>query len=203
VSDAALESIRRYFAGSVEAKRRALESEEMLAAAAAIARAIATAFEAGRKVLICGNGGSAADAQHIATELVVRLTAERARRALPAVALSTDTSLLTACSNDFSFDEVFARQVEALGERGDVLLGISTSGNSRNVVRAFEAAASRGLVRALFTGGDGGRLKAMADHALVAPAHDTSRIQEIHQAAYHAICFLIEELLFGKAPRKC
>jgi D-sedoheptulose 7-phosphate isomerase len=189
--------VRDYLRGSAEAKARAAASDGCAAALAAIARAMASALAAGRKILICGNGGSAADSQHMATELVVRLTAERARRALPAIALSTDTSLLTACSNDFSFDEVFARQVEALGERGDVLLGISTSGGSRNVIRAFEVAAARGLVRVLFTGGTGGRLLPLADHAFVAPAGDTSRIQECHQAGYHAVCFLVEELLFG------
>jgi D-sedoheptulose 7-phosphate isomerase len=193
--------VRAYFEGSLEAKRRALASEPCLAAIAATARAVAAALAGGKKVLLCGNGGSAADSQHVATELVVRLRADRPRRALPAIALSTDTSLLTACSNDFSFDEVFARQVEALGAPGDVLWGISTSGNSPNVVRAFEVAREKGLVRVLFSGGSGGKLAALADVAYLAPAADTSRIQELHAAGYHAACFLVEEILFGEGGR--
>lgn len=195
--------VRAYLLGSAEAKRRAADSQACVAAIEGIAGAVASALGAGKKVLVCGNGGSAADAQAIAAELVVRLTAERNRRALAAIALTTDSSILTACSNDYSFDEVFARQIEALGAPGDVLWGISTSGNSRNVVRAFEVAAERGLRRVLFTGGDGGRLCALAELAFIAPARDTSRIQEVHQAAYHAACFLIEELLFGKTCTAC
>ncbi len=198
-SASGLARARGYLRESAAAVRRAADSEECAAAIDAIGRAIAGAIAAGRKVLVCGNGGSAADAQHIAAELVVRLSADRPRRALAAVALSTDTSILTAAANDLGFDEIFARQVEALGEPGDVLWGISTSGNSRNVVRAFEAAAARGLSRVLFTGGDGGRLRALADLALVAPARETGHIQEVHRAAYHATCALVEELLFGKA----
>lgn len=188
--------VRAYLRESADAKRRAAESEDCVAAIAAIARALAGAIRAGGKVLLCGNGGSAADAQHVATELVVRLSAARTRRALPAIALTTDTSLLTACANDFSFDDVFARQVEALAAPGDVVVGISTSGNSANVLRAFEAAARKGARRVLFSGGDGGRLKAAADLVFLSPARDTSRIQEVHLAAYHAACFLVEELLF-------
>lgn len=190
--------VRDYFRGSFEAKRRALESDACMAALAAIGAAVAAALRDGGKILICGNGGSAADSQAIATELMVRLTGDRERRALPAIALSTDTSLLTACSNDYSFDEVFARQVEGLGERGDVLWGISTSGNSKNVIRAFEVARARGLRRVLFTGEAGGKLAGLADLSFLAPARDTSRIQELHETAYHAVCFLVEEILFGK-----
>ncbi|GIW73223.1 MAG: phosphoheptose isomerase [Planctomycetota bacterium] len=182
-----------------EVQRALAEDGARCAALAAIARVLAGALAAGRKVLLCGNGGSAADAQHVATELVVRLSARRERRALAALALTTDTSLLTACANDYGFERVFARQVEALGQPGDVLIGISTSGNSPNVVLAFEEARRRGLVTVLFSGGEGGRLRALADHAFLVPAAATSTIQEVHLAAYHAMCELVEVMLFGEA----
>lgn len=161
---------------------------------------IAASFGAGGKLMVCGNGGSAADSQHIATELVVRLRKAPARRALPAIALTTDTSLLTACSNDFTYDEVFARQVEALGAPGDVLIAISTSGNSPSVVRALDAAGKAGMVRAFFGGGDGGACRARADHVFLAPATFTSHVQEMQLASYHAVLFLVEDTLFGPAP---
>jgi D-sedoheptulose 7-phosphate isomerase len=197
MSDAAVQSVRTYLEGSLAAKRRMVESDACVIALVEIATAIADALRAGRKVLICGNGGSAADAQHIATELVVRLQTARPRRALPAIALTTDTSLITACSNDFDFEEIFARQVEALGEKGDILVGISTSGNSPNVIRAFEVAAERGLLKVFFGGGTGGKLAPLADLVFLAPAPDTSRIQEVQLASYHAVLFLVEDLLFG------
>ena len=149
----------------------------------------------GGKVLFCGNGGSAGDAQHLATEFVSTLTLERRRPAIPAIALTTDTSLLTAVANDFGFEEVFARQVEALGRDGDVLVGISTSGNSRNVVRAFEHAASAGLARVALTGRDGGALAPLADIALRVPSDETSHIQELHIAIGQLIAFLVEDRL--------
>ncbi len=200
MSDPAVVRIRSWLEASVAAKRRAAESDPCVIALVEIATAVADAIGAGRKVLVCGNGGSAADSQHIATELVVRLQAARSRRPLPAIALTTDTSLITACSNDFDFDEIFARQVEALGARGDVLIGISTSGNSKNVVRAFETAAERGVRRIFFGGGTGGKLAQLADLAFIAPEADTSHIQEVHLASYHAVLFLVEDLLFGPLP---
>jgi D-sedoheptulose 7-phosphate isomerase len=193
--------VRAYLEASAAVKRRLLdEGGDRLEALGRIGEAVAAAFQAGKKVLICGNGGSAADAQHIATEWVVRLRRAPARRALPAIALTTDSSVLTAGANDLSFDEVFARQVEALGAPGDVLIAISTSGGSPNVVRALEAAGRAGMTRVFFGGGDGGRCKALAEHAFVAPSTSTSHIQEVHLAAYHAMLFLVEELLFGPAP---
>jgi D-sedoheptulose 7-phosphate isomerase len=200
MSDSAVQSVRSHLLASAETKRRAAESDTCVIALVEIATAVADALRGGRKVLVCGNGGSAADSQHIATELVVRLRKERARRALPAIALSTDTSLLTACSNDFSFDEVFARQVEAHGHKGDVLIGISTSGNSPNVIRAFQVARDLGLKRILFGGGSGGKLAGLADLAFLSPSNDTSHIQEVHLASYHAFLFLVEDLLFGPLP---
>lgn len=145
----------------------------------------------GGKIMLFGNGGSAADAQHLATELVVRYRVNR--RALPALALTTDTSLLTACSNDFSYDEVFSRQVEALARPGDVALGISTSGNSPNVLRAFEAARAAGAVAAGFAGRDGGAMVAACDPLVVVPSTVTARIQEMHILLGHALCDLLEQ----------
>ena len=147
------------------------------------------------KILLCGNGGSAADAQHLATELVSRL--RRERKAIAALALNTNTSTLTAVSNDYNFAEIFARQVEAFGRAGDVLIGISTSGNSANVIRALEVAGGQGMARIAFTGGDGGKMADMADVAIVVPTHEVQRIQEAHITIGHIICDLVEQSLFG------
>jgi D-sedoheptulose 7-phosphate isomerase len=163
------------------------------------AAVVAAAVRAGGKLLICGNGGSAGDAQHLATEFVSTLTTDRRRAAIPALALTTDTSLLTAISNDFGFDGVFARQVEALGREGDVLLGISTSGDSANVVRAFEQARSQGIRTIALTGKSGGRLAPLADLAIEVPSSETSHIQEAHIAVGQLIAFLVEDELFPQA----
>jgi D-sedoheptulose 7-phosphate isomerase len=146
-------------------------------------------------LFFAGNGGSAADAQHLAGEYVVRYRLNRP--GLRAVALTTDTSLLTACANDMGFDEVFARQVEALARSGDVLSLHSTSGESPNVIRAAQSAAARGVTVVAFLGKSGGQLKGLADIALVVPSDETARIQEIHLAAEHLICELVEERLKG------
>jgi D-inositol-3-phosphate glycosyltransferase len=152
------------------------------------------AIRSGGKVLVCGNGGSAAESQHLVAELVGRFRRED-RPALPAISLTTDTSVLTAWANDASFEEVFARQVEALGRPGDVLVGMSTSGNSPNVLRAFEAARHRGIRCVAMLGGDGGRLRALADVAVVVPAADGQRTQEVHLLLVHVISELVEERL--------
>jgi D-sedoheptulose 7-phosphate isomerase len=165
-------------------------NETVLPAAAC---ALVAALGAGRKVLVCGNGGSAADAQHFAAELVGRFARER--RAWPALALSTDTSVLTAIANDYGFDQVFARQVEAHGGAGDVLVGISTSGTSANVLRAMEAARARGLVTIGLTGHDGGELGRLADLHLNVPSASTARIQEAHATLLHVLCDLVEREL--------
>jgi D-sedoheptulose 7-phosphate isomerase len=144
-------------------------------------------------LLFCGNGGSAADAQHMATEYVVRY--RRNRAAYPALALTTDTSLLTACGNDFGFDEVFARQVEALARPGDLLIIHSTSGNSPNVLRAAEAARERGVETLALAANDGGKLRALVDHMVVVPTSRTDRAQEIHLCVQHIICDIVEETL--------
>lgn len=166
-------------------------AEEHADTAAAIADRYAAALRAGGTLFFAGNGGSAADAQHIATEYVVRFRSTRP--ALRAIALTTDTSLLTACANDMGFDAVFARQIEAHGRPGDVLVLHSTSGESPNVVRAAQAARARGVAVIAFLGHDGGRLKALADIALVVASDQTARIQEVHLALEHVICELVEQ----------
>ncbi len=158
---------------------------------AAIARACVDAIRSGGKICFFGNGGSAADAQHFAAEFVVRFV--RNRRALPSIAFTTDTSILTACANDFGYDDVFARQVEGLCRPGDVVVGISTSGTSANVIRGLEAArAIDGVVTVAFTGVDGARCADLADHALCVPSPVTARVQECHLIAGHLICDLAE-----------
>jgi len=156
---------------------------------------IAGAFLSGGKLLLCGNGGSAADCQHMAAEFVSRFSKNLERRALPALALTTDTSFLTAFSNDCGFEGIFERQVEALGSAGDVLIGISTSGNSRNVIRAVEAARKKKM-RTIALTGNGGRLTAMADAVIAVPSADTQYIQEAHLAVEHIVCELVESILF-------
>lgn len=158
---------------------------------------IADAFKAGKKLLLCGNGGSAADCQHIAAELVIRLSHDIKRPALPAIALTTDTSNLTAGGNDIGFENVFARSVEGLGNNGDVLLAISTSGNSPNVIKAVQAAKSKGMKTVAFLGGSGGKLFPESDYSVVIPSSNTQRIQEGHITAAHIICELIERELYG------
>jgi len=154
---------------------------------------VRAAVARGGTLLFCGNGGSAADAQHMATEYVVRYMKDR--RAYPAIALTTDTSLLTAAGNDFGFDSVFERQVEALGRAGDLLIIHSTSGNSVNVLRAAEAARKKGIPVLAFSARDGGKLKALADHSVIIPTTRTDRAQELHLCIEHAICELVEASL--------
>jgi D-sedoheptulose 7-phosphate isomerase len=156
-------------------------------------RMVQETVDRGGTLLFCGNGGSAADAQHMATEYVVRYM--RNRRAYPAIALTTDTSLLTAAGNDIGFDQVFARQVEALGRPGDLLIIHSTSGNSPNVLRAAETARARGIPVLAFSARDGGELRGLADHSVVIPTTRTDRAQELHLCIEHIICDLVERTL--------
>jgi D-sedoheptulose 7-phosphate isomerase len=183
-----LDVVRTVFDRTIAAHERfaAARLETVAAAAAAIGRALA----AGRKILVFGNGGSAADAQHLVAELVGRFEVER--RALPAVALTTDSSVVTAIANDYGYDRVFTRQIEALGREGDVAFGISTSGRSPNVESALAAAKARGLVTIALTGRDGGRMGADADIHLNVAESSTARIQEVHRTVLHAMCSLIE-----------
>ncbi|MBN1627654.1 MAG: SIS domain-containing protein [Deltaproteobacteria bacterium] len=159
-----------------------------------LAEQIAGAFTGDRKLMLCGNGGSAADAQHIAAEFVNRFELERPP--LPAIALTTDTSVITSVGNDYSFDDIFAKQVKALGGEGDVLMAISTSGNSTNVIRAAEAAREQGIYVCGITGGDGGGLKDASDSCLIVESASTARIQETHILMGHIVCLLVDYLLF-------
>lgn len=175
------------------------EHEKVLSATRALfpkiekmAEICAEALRRGNKILLCGNGGSAADAQHIAAEFVGRFHNER--NSLPALALTTDTSILTSVANDYSYDVVFARQVEGLGAEGDVLWGISTSGNSKNVNLALEAAHRRGMVTIGSAGKDGGSMKTLCDEVLLVPSPTTARIQEMHILCAHIICQIIDEM---------
>jgi D-sedoheptulose 7-phosphate isomerase len=184
---------------SLAALERTAQDTALLAAARKIAEVIVAALRAGKKLLIIGNGGSAADAQHIAAEIVGRYKQERP--AYAAMALTTDTSALTAIANDYGFEQVFARQVEGLGQRGDVLLALSTSGRSQNILAALRVARERGLVTIGFTGLKGEALGASCDHLLVAPSDDTPVIQQIHLAIAHGICDEIEQTLLGAAKK--
>jgi D-sedoheptulose 7-phosphate isomerase len=159
-----------------------------------LATQVTRAFTNDRKLLLCGNGGSAADAQHIAAEFVNRFVLERPP--LPAVALTTDTSVLTSIGNDYSFDEVFSKQVKAIGMEGDVLLGISTSGNSKNVIEAVKAAREQGLYTAGLLGGDGGGLRTEVELSLVVESRVTARVQETHIFAGHLLCQMVDDMLF-------
>ena len=161
-----------------------------------MALGISDVLRSGRKMLLCGNGGSAADCQHLAAEFVNRFRKER--RPLPAVALTTDTSILTAIANDYSFGEVFEKQVQALGEPGDALLAISTSGRSENVLRALSAARKQEMLTIGFTGRDGRKMKALCDYLFCVQSTDTPRIQEVHIFAGHLICDLVEQKVFKR-----
>ena len=159
---------------------------------------LVSAYKDGNKLLLCGNGGSAADCQHIATEFMIRLSHHIQRPALPAIALTTDSSNLTAGGNDIGFENIFARNVEGLGISGDVLLAISTSGNSPNIIKAVEAAHSKGMKVIGLLGGNGGKLKPLVDLPIVVPSTNTQRIQEGHITIAHIVCELVEDKLYGE-----
>jgi D-sedoheptulose 7-phosphate isomerase len=190
--DAALELLRQQVDESCKVKRTF--SAELLTAIFSLAQLTARAYKNGNKVLLMGNGGSAADAQHIAAELVGRFRLQR--KALAAIALTTDSSVLTAVSNDFGFEESFARQVEALGRAGDIVIAISTSGRSPNIVRAVGSARAIGCYTAAFTGRTGGDLVGKIDSLLAVPSDETQRVQEAHNLIGHMYCDLVERDLF-------
>jgi len=179
---------------SISAKEGILKDQ--IGAIGKAASVIIDSFKKGGKLFIFGNGGSAADSQHIAAELVGRF--KRERKALPAIALTTDTSAMTAIANDYGYDLVFSRQLEALASRGDVALGISTSGNSQNVIEAFKKAKSIGLKTIALSGADGGKTKEMCDISIIVASKDTPRVQESHIMIGHILCGLIEDSLFNK-----
>jgi D-sedoheptulose 7-phosphate isomerase len=170
-------------------------SEDILSAV----NIISDSYKKGKKLLLCGNGGSAADCQHIATEFMIRLSHHINRPALPAIALTTDSSNLTAGGNDIGFENVFARNIEGLGNEGDVLITISTSGNSPNLLKAVEQAKSKGLKVIGFLGGSGGKLKALVNLPIIIPSSNTQRIQEGHITTAHIICELVEDELYGNS----
>lgn len=180
---------------SIETKQKLLTDAVLLEAIAEVAALCVRIYRNGNKTMLAGNGGSAADAQHIAAELVGRYGFDRP--SIPSLALTTDTSNLTAIGNDYGYDQVFSRQVEGMGQQGDVFIGISTSGNSQNVVNAFESAKAMGITTIALVGRDGGAMGQMADHAIIVPSNATPRIQESHIMIGHILCDVIEKELFG------
>lgn len=192
-----VEHLRAHFEEGIELRTRMAAT--LPAQIARAGEALAQALKSGRKALACGNGGSAADSQHFAAELVGRF--ERERPGLPAVALTVDTSALTAIANDYDFDRVFSKQVEALGQAGDVLLAISTSGNSKNCIEAIKAAQAKGLVVICLTGRDGGamgRMMRAGDFHLNVSHPRTMRVQEVHLLVIHCLCEVVDNILFGE-----
>jgi D-sedoheptulose 7-phosphate isomerase len=185
--------IAAHFQSSLAGLTKAVQSDDLLATTHAIARTVADALKAGNKLLLIGNGGSAADAQHIAAEIVGRYKQERPGWA--AVALTTDTSALTAIANDYGFEQIFARQVQGLARQGDVLFALTTSGRSPNILTALKIARDLGVTTVGFTGHKGESLRASCDHLLVAPTGDTPVVQQIHMMAMHAICDEVEQAL--------
>jgi len=193
-----LERIRYNFQASIETKQKALETlPEMIQAAG---EAMVTALLDGHKILCCGNGGSAADSQHFSAEMLNRF--ERERPSLPAIALTTDTSTLTSIANDYHYNEIFSKQIRALGQTGDILLAISTSGNSSNLIQAIEAAHDRGMKIIAITGKEGGEMASqlhMEDIEIRVPSTSTPRIQETHILIIHSLCDFIDHHLFGES----
>ena len=185
--------IERQFTESASVKTKM--AEMLPAEIETVGDVLIRAIRQRKKILWCGNGGSAADAQHLSTELVSRLRFNRP--AIASIALTTDTSFLTAHANDFGFDDIFAREVEALGNEGDVLIGISTSGNSENIIRAMDRAKQRKITMVVLSGKDGGKLKRIADYNLSVPSRETQRIQEGHITIGHILCDLIEQELYA------
>jgi D-sedoheptulose 7-phosphate isomerase len=193
------ELARRYLHATAETVRRV--QEECLDDVVSAARLLVASVQSGGKLLICGNGGSAADAQHLATEFVSTFTIDNLRPSIPAIALTTDTSLLTAIANDFGAEGVFERQVESLGRTGDVLIAISTSGNSANVIRAAQRAHAQGLRVVALTGESGGDLAGAADVAVRVPSTVTAHIQECHLAVEQLLASLVEDALYPRSER--
>ncbi|TGL36531.1 SIS domain-containing protein [Leptospira koniambonensis] len=179
---------------SIETKKAVLDT--LLPEIEEAGKIASEVLKKGSTILFCGNGGSSCDASHIAAELVVRYKSGNERRALPALSLSADSAVLTACSNDYGYEFVFSRQVEAFGKPGDLLVGLSTSGNSKNVIAALESAKKIGMKTISFLGGDGGKMKGMADLDLIIPRKETARIQESHILIGHILCSIVEYELF-------
>ena len=191
-----MENIKNIIRASIAVKEQALADDKLMQAVKDSVNIIVSAFEKGNKVLFCGNGGSASDAQHLAAELTGRFYTDR--DALPAEALHCNSSYLTAVANDYSYDVIYSRLLKGVGNRGDILVGLSTSGNSKNIVKAFEMAKEKGMTTIGFTGSTGGKLKTLSDVLINVPSDDTPRVQETHITLGHIICQLVEELYFAK-----
>jgi D-sedoheptulose 7-phosphate isomerase len=190
-----MEKIKSIIKSSIAVKEKLLQNEALHKKIIDAVEVITTAFRNGNKVLFCGNGGSAADAQHLAAEFSGRFYKDR--KALPSEALHCNTSYLTAVANDYSYDVIYSRIVDGIGVSGDVLVGLSTSGNSGNVIKAFEAAKEKNMITIGFTGETGGKMKELSNYLFNVPSKDTPRIQESHIMIGHIICELVEEKLFG------
>lgn len=189
-----MDKIKNIILASIETKQQVLQNAELLATVEKVIEIITIAFKKGNRVYFCGNGGSAADAQHLAAEFSGRFYTDR--KALPAEALHCNTSYLTAVANDYGYDVVYSRMIDGIGEEGDILIGLSTSGNSGNIIKAFEVAREKGITTIAFTGITGGQMKAVSDYLINIPSTDTPRIQESHITIGHIICQLVEEKYF-------
>lgn len=190
------EKIKKIITASIETKQMVLQSDELIHTIEKVVDTIVKAFKNGNRVYFCGNGGSAADAQHLAAEFSGRFYTDR--KALPAEALHCNTSYMTAVANDYSYDVVYSRIIDGIGEEGDVLVGLSTSGNSKNILNAFETARNKKITTIGFTGSTGGKMKDLSDHLVNVPSTDTPRIQESHILIGHIICQLVEENYFSE-----
>lgn len=189
-----MDKLKNIIQESINVKVEVLANESLLSTVKDCVDLMVSAFERGKKVLFCGNGGSASDAQHLAAELTGRFYTDR--DALPAEALHCNTSYLTAVANDYSYDVIYSRLLQGIGNSGDVLVGLSTSGNSKNIIKAFEVAKQKGMHTIAFTGSTGGKLKDISDYLINIPSDDTPRIQECHILLGHIICQLVEEIYF-------
>ncbi len=192
------DTIRKIIEASVDTKQKILKDPTLLSTIQKITDVVTDTFKNGNRVYFCGNGGSAADAQHLAAEFSGRFYTDR--KALPAEALHCNTSYLTAVANDYGYDVVFSRMIDGIGQKGDVLVGLSTSGNSPNIIKAFEVAKEKSMITVAFTGETGGKMKDMVDHLINVPSKDTPRIQETHIMIGHIICQLVEEKMFTRNP---
>lgn len=188
--------IKEHFTHSIEVKEKILKNENLLLLIEKVALECVKAYKQGNKTLLAGNGGSAADAQHLAGEFVSRFYFDRP--GVASIALTTDTSILTAIGNDYGYEKVFARQVQAQGVKGDIFIGISTSGNSLNILEALKICKEKGIVSVGFTGESGGKMAELCDYCIKVPSKETPRIQESHILIGHILCAIVEETLFGK-----
>jgi len=193
-----MDKIKKIIKASIDTKQSVLQNEGLLKTIAASVDLIVNAFRNGNRVYFCGNGGSAADAQHLAAEFSGRFYTDR--KALPAEALHCNTSYLTAVGNDYGFDEIYSRLIDGIGEKGDVLVGLSTSGNSPNILKALKTAKKKEMITIGFTGKSGGEMRTLCDHLINIPSTDTPRIQESHIMVGHIICQLVEEKYFAPNP---